>query len=135
MPTKHYEIVLLIHPDQQEQISTMIERYRTITSSSGGKIHRLEEWGMRKLAYPIERAYKAYYVLMNIECDQGVITELGNAFRFNDAIIRNMVLHRDKAITETSPLLDGVDDDEQQKSPGLGAGTAASSSAAADTSG
>jgi small subunit ribosomal protein S6 len=107
MPMKHYEIVLLVHPDQHEQVPTMIDRYRTMVTSSGGKVHRLEEWGMRKLAYPIERAYKAYYVLMNVECDQDAIAELVNTFRFNDAVIRNIVLRRDKAITEPSPLLNG----------------------------
>lgn len=90
----------------------MIDRYQTLVASSGGKVHRLEEWGMRRLAYPIGHSYKAYYVLMNIECSQDVLAELDNAFRFNDAVIRNMVLRRDKAITEPSPLLNATNDGE-----------------------
>ena len=120
---KHYEIVLLIHPDQHEQVATMIGRYRTLVESDGGKIYRLEEWGMRKLAYPIERTYKAYYVLMNVECSQGMLAELDEAFRFSDAVIRNMILCRDKAITDPSPLFNSGDAREHASS-GADAGDA-----------
>ncbi|MDA1107765.1 MAG: 30S ribosomal protein S6 [Proteobacteria bacterium] len=101
---RHYEIVFLVHPDQSEQVTGMIERYRTLIASKDGKIHRLEDWGRRPLAYPINKVYKAHYVLMNIECGQETLDELTSAFHFNDAVIRNLVLVRDEAITETSLL-------------------------------
>ncbi|TPW18200.1 MAG: hypothetical protein FD130_366 [Halothiobacillaceae bacterium] len=101
---KHYEIVFLVHPDQSEQVPAMIERYRAIIESDGGKIHRLEDWGRRQLAYPINKIHKAHYVLMNIECGAKALEELESIFRFNDAIIRNMVLARKRAITEASPM-------------------------------
>ena len=101
---RHYEIVFLVHPDQSEQVAGMIDRYRNMIESNGGKIHRLEDWGRRQLAYPINKIYKAHYVLMNIECDQGVRDELESAFRFNDAVIRNLIMKRDEAITEMSAL-------------------------------
>ncbi len=107
---RHYEIMFLVHPDQSEQVTTMIDRYESIIKSGGGQVHRLENWGMRKLAYPIDRAYKAHYVLMNIECGQEVATELDSAFRFNDAVIRNMTIRRDAAITAPSPLISKDDD-------------------------
>ena len=101
---RHYEIVFLVHPDQSEQVVGMIDRYRNMIESNGGKIHRLEDWGRRQLAYPINKIYKAHYVLMNIECDQNVRDELESAFRFNDAVIRNLIMKRDEAITEMSVL-------------------------------
>ena len=101
---RHYEIVFLVHPDQSEQVVGMIDRYRNMIESNGGKIHRLEDWGRRQLAYPINKIYKAHYVLMNIECDQSVRDELESAFRFNDAVIRNLIMKRDEAITEMSVL-------------------------------
>jgi len=101
---RHYEIVFLVHPDQSEQVAGMIDRYRSMIESNGGKIHRLEDWGRRQLAYPINKIYKAHYVLMNIECDQAVRDELESAFRFNDAVIRNLIMKRDEAITEMSAL-------------------------------
>lgn len=101
---RHYEIVFLVHPDQSEQVNGMIDRYRGLIESNGGKIHRLEDWGRRQLAYPINKIYKAHYVLMNIECDQAVRDELESAFRFNDAVIRNLIMKRDEAITEMSAL-------------------------------
>jgi small subunit ribosomal protein S6 len=101
---RHYEIVFLVHPDQSEQVAGMIDRYRSMIESNGGKIHRLEDWGRRQLAYPINKIYKAHYVLMNIECDQAVRDELESAFRFNDAVIRNLIMKRDEAITEISAL-------------------------------
>lgn len=108
---RHYEIVFLVHPDQSDQVPAMIERYRSTIESDGGIIHRLEDWGRRQLAYPIEKVHKAHYVLMNIECSQSALDELNSAFRFNDAVIRNMVMRRDDAVTETSPLAkDGKDE-------------------------
>jgi small subunit ribosomal protein S6 len=101
---RHYEVVFLVHPDQSEQVAGMIDRYRNMIESNGGKIHRLEDWGRRQLAYPINKIYKAHYVLMNIECDQNVRDELESAFRFNDAVIRNLIMKRDEAITEMSLL-------------------------------
>jgi len=101
---RHYEVVFLVHPDQSEQVAGMIDRYRNMIESNGGKIHRLEDWGRRQLAYPINKIYKAHYVLMNIECDQNVRDELESAFRFNDAVIRNLIMKRDEAITDMSIL-------------------------------
>ena len=101
---RHYEIVILVHPDQSEQVPAMIDRYRNTIEANGGNIHRLEDWGRRQLAYPINKIYKAHYVLMNIECDQAVRDELESAFRFNDAVIRNLIMKRDEAITEMSVL-------------------------------
>ncbi|MDH5472282.1 MAG: 30S ribosomal protein S6 [Gammaproteobacteria bacterium] len=101
---RHYEVVFLVHPDQSEQVPAMIERYRGIIEANGGAIHRLEDWGRRQLAYPINKIHKAHYVLMNIECGQDEMTELESAFRFNDAVLRNLVIKCKKAITEVSPL-------------------------------
>jgi small subunit ribosomal protein S6 len=101
---RHYEIVFLVHPDQSEQVPAMIERYRSTIESGGGKIHRLEDWGRRQLAFPINKIHKAHYVLMNIEVGKPTLDELVSAFRFNDAVIRNLVVHRDEAVTEPSPL-------------------------------
>jgi small subunit ribosomal protein S6 len=101
---RHYEVVFLVHPDQSEQVPAMIERYRATIESDGGKIHRLEDWGRRQLAYPIEKLHKAHYVLMNIECSTAVLEELNSSFRFNDAVIRNLVISRKEAVTEQSPL-------------------------------
>ena len=101
---RHYEIVFLVHPDQSEQVPAMTERYRTLITESGGSIHRLEDWGRRQLAYPINKIHKAHYVLMNVECGADTLAELESIFRFNDAIIRTMTIKRDSAITETSPL-------------------------------
>lgn len=101
---RHYEVVFLVHPDQSEQVPAMIERYRSMIESDGGAIHRLEDWGRRQLAYPINKVHKAHYVLMNIECSQGVLNELQSAFRFNDAVLRNLVINREGPDTEPSPL-------------------------------
>ena len=111
---RHYEIVFLVHPDQSEQVNAMIERYRATIESGGGQIHRLEDWGRRQLAYPIQKLHKAHYVLMNVECGQDVLDELNSAFRFNDAVLRSMVIARDEAVTEASPLArkDDKDGDE-----------------------
>jgi len=101
---RHYEVVFLVHPDQSEQVSGMVDRYTSMIESKGGKIHRLEDWGRRQLAYPINKIFKAHYVLMNIECDQEALDELESAFRFNDAVIRNLVIKCDEAVTDMSPL-------------------------------
>lgn len=101
---RNYEVVFLVHPDQSEQVPAMIERYSNLITQHKGKIHRLEDWGRRPLAYPINKVMKAHYVLMNIECDQSVINELSDNFRYNDAVIRNMVLRVKRAITEPSPI-------------------------------
>jgi small subunit ribosomal protein S6 len=102
---KHYEVIFLVHPDQSEQVPAMIERYSGIVTQRKGKIHRLEDWGRRQLAYPIDKILKAHYVLMNIECDKEALAELGNAFRYNDAVIRNLVVSVKHAVTDPSPLL------------------------------
>lgn len=101
---KHYEIVFLVHPDQSDQVPGMIDRYRSLIEQAGGKIHRLEDWGRRQLAYPIDKVHKAHYVLMNVELDGPTLVELEKAFRFNDAVIRKLVLARDQAVTEPSVL-------------------------------
>jgi len=101
---RHYEIVFLVHPDQSEQVPAMIERYRALIEADEGIVHRLEDWGRRQLAYPIQDIHKAHYVLMNIECGQGPIDELENTFRFNDAVIRNMIIRVKKAYSDVSPL-------------------------------
>lgn len=101
---RHYEIVFLVHPDQSEQVPAMIERYRAMIESSQGQIHRLEDWGRRQLAYPINKVVKAHYVLLNIECEQDALNELTGAFRFNDAVLRHLVINRSEAVTVASPL-------------------------------
>ena len=101
---RHYEIVILVHPDQSEQVPAMIERYRSIIESDEGRIHRLEDWGRRQLAFPIAKVHKAHYVLMNIECGAKVVNDLKAAFRFNDAVLRDLILLRREAVTEASPL-------------------------------
>lgn len=111
---RHYEVVFLVHPSQSEQVPSMIERYRSGIESRGGQIHRLEDWGRRQLAYPINKVHKAHYVLMNIECDQEALDELTNAFRFNDAVLRNMVVKRDGPVTDLSPLAKGNEDASEQ---------------------
>ena len=109
---RHYEIVFLVHPDQSEQVPAMVERYRATIENSGGKIHRLEDWGRRQLAYPINKIHKAHYVLMNVECGAEALAELESAFRFNDAVLRNLVMRRKDAVTETSPLAKEDDKDD-----------------------
>ncbi len=102
---RHYEIVFLVHPDQSEQVPAMIERYRASIEGKGGQIHRLEDWGRRQLAYPINKIHKAHYVLMNIECDGDTLHDLEDAFRYNDAVLRNLVVARKAPVTEASPLV------------------------------
>ena len=109
---RHYEIVFMVHPDQSSQVPAMLERYRSLIETAEGKIHRLEDWGRRQLAYPINKILKAHYVLMNIECDQPTLDELESGFRFNDAVLRSMTVRREIAITEPSLMVR----EEQQES-------------------
>ena len=102
---RHYEVVFLVHPDQSDQVPAMVERYRGIIESKGGVIHRLEDWGRRQLAYPINKIHKAHYVLLNIECGREEMEELESSFRFNDAVLRNLVIKTKGAVTEASPLV------------------------------
>ena len=110
---RHYEIVFLVHPDQSDQVPAMVKKYSGIISSKGGKIHREEDWGRRQLAYPINKIHKAHYILMNIECGKDVIDELSSNFKFNDAVIRNMILKRKSAVSEKSSIL--LDDEDSDK--------------------
>src|SRR5437879_10209598 len=107
---RHYEIVFIVHPDQSEQVPAMVERYRTMVTSHGGRIHRLEDWGRRQLAYPIAKVHKAHYLLMNVECDTRTLGELTGAFRFSDAVLRNLVIRMDEAVTEPSPMAKASDE-------------------------
>jgi small subunit ribosomal protein S6 len=102
---RHYEIVFIVHPDQSEQVPAMIERYRTTISGRGGRIHRLEDWGRRQLAYPIAKIHKAHYVLMNIEVDQETLNELDHAFKFNDAVLRHLIVAMKEAVLAPSPMM------------------------------
>jgi len=112
---RHYEIIFLVHPDQSEQVPAMIERYRGIIEAKDGKIHRQEDWGRRQLAYPINKVHKAHYVLMNIECNSETVDELSSAFRFNDAVIRNLIVKKDEPVTEPSPLMKSKDEEESEE--------------------
>lgn len=119
---RHYEIVFLVHPDQSGQVPSMIERYESIIKQGDGKVHRLEDWGRCQLAYSIDKVHKAHYVLMNIECNKAVIDELRGAFRCNDAVLRNLILKRNHAISEPSPIMKGANkgkphSKEKEKSP------------------
>jgi small subunit ribosomal protein S6 len=102
---RHYEIVFIVHPDQSEQVPGMIERYRQMVTSRGGLIHRLEDWGRRQLTFPIQKVHKAHYVLMNIECDQSALDELEHAYKFNDAVVRHLIVNMTRAVTEPSPMM------------------------------
>ena len=115
---RHYEVVFLVHPSQSEQVGSMVERYRGNLEKRGGIVHRLEDWGRRPLAYPINKLHKAHYVLMNVECDREAIDELESAFRFNDAVLRNLIIRRDSAVTEPSPLAKSGDERERAESAG-----------------
>lgn len=115
---RHYEIVFMVHPDQSEQVPSMIERYTGLITEASGTIHRLEDWGRRQLAYPINKLHKAHYVLLNVEAPQTVIDELETIFRFNDAVIRNMIMRTKQAVTEASPMVKAKDErrDERRES-------------------
>ena len=125
---RHYEIVFIVHPDQSEQVPAMVERYKGLITGRNGQIHRLEDWGRRQLAYPINKIHKAHYVLMNIECDNETLAELEHTFKFNDAILRHLVIKKKAAVTVASPMMkeekarslttgssDGADDGEESK--------------------
>lgn len=111
---RHYEIVFLVHPDQSDQVPAMIKKYSGIVTASDGKIHREEDWGRRQLAYPINKIHKAHYILLNIECNLEVIEEISSNFKFNDAVIRNMILQRKTAITEKSSILKDEEEDNNK---------------------
>jgi small subunit ribosomal protein S6 len=102
---RHYEIVFIVHPDQSEQVPAMVERYRTLVQSKGGKIHRLEDWGRRQMTYPIQKMHKAHYVLMNIECNNETLDEIEHAFKFNDAVLRHLTVKMSEAVTAPSPMM------------------------------
>lgn len=102
---RHYEVVFIVHPDQSEQVPAMVDRYKTLVTGKGGVIHRLEDWGRRQMAYPLQKVHKAHYVLMNIECDFDTLTELETAFRFNDAVLRHLTISKKKAETAASPMM------------------------------
>jgi small subunit ribosomal protein S6 len=107
---RHYEIVFLVHPDQSEQVPAMVERYRAMITAGNGTVHRLEDWGRRQLAHSINKVHKAHYVMMNVETDQQTLAELVGAFRFSDAVLRHLVIARDEAVTEPSPLAKASED-------------------------
>jgi small subunit ribosomal protein S6 len=123
---RHYEIVFIVHPDQSEQVPAMVERYRTLVTSKGGLIHRLEDWGRRQLAYPIQKIHKAHYVLMNIECNQETLDELEHAFKFNDAVLRHLTIKTKAAVVTPSAMM------REEKSRAI-PGEAAEQPASADT--
>lgn len=112
---RHYEVVVMVHPDQSDQVQAMVERYKAMFAADGGTIHRFEDWGRRQLAYTIEGLHKAHYFLMNIECSQSALLELEDAFRFNDAVMRRMIIRRDEAITEASLLFKAAEEERERK--------------------
>ena len=122
---RHYEIVFLVHPDQSEQVPAMIERYKGMIATGEGRVHRLEDWGRRQLAYPIAKVHKAHYVLMNIECNDATLTELEHAFKFNDAVLRHLIVAMSEAVVAPSPMM------KEEKAKSLAPQAAASSPTAA----
>ena len=112
---RHYEIVFLVHPDQSEQVPAMVEKYHGMVTESGGTVHRSEDWGRRQLAHPINKIHKAHYALLNIECDVAVVDEIKTAFKFNDAVLRNLVMSRDDAVTEASPMAVAVAEEKAKE--------------------
>ena len=123
---RHYEIVFIVHPDQSEQVPAMVDRYRQMVTSRNGRIHRLEDWGRRQLAYPIEKIHKAHYVLMNIECDNETLSELEHAFKFNDAVLRHLTVQMTDAVTTPSPMM------KEEKSRSMPTSDEAAKAAAAE---
>ena len=111
---RHYEIVFLVHPDQSEQVPAMLERYKNLVEADGGKVHRIEDWGRRQLAYTIQDLAKAHYAMLNIECGAKTVTELESGFRFNDAVLRHLIVRRDDAVTEPSPILKAKEKEESK---------------------
>jgi small subunit ribosomal protein S6 len=114
---RHYEIVFLVHPDQSEQVPAMIDRYRSLIEGAGGRIHRLEDWGRRQLAYPIHKVHKAHYVMMHVECELTTLDEMKSAFRFNDAVLRDLIIARQEAETEPSALAKSRDERDDERPP------------------
>ena len=112
---RHYEIVFLVHPDQSEQVPAMVERYQSMVTESGGAVHRSEDWGRRQMAHPINKIHKAHYALMNIECGFPVVEEIKSAFKFNDAVLRHLVIARDEAVTEASPMAVAVAEEKAKE--------------------
>ena len=140
---RHYEVVFIVHPDQSEQVPGMVERYRAMVTNRNGRIHRLEDWGRRQLAYPIAKIHKAHYVLMNIECDAETLNELDHAFKFNDAVLRHLIVAMTEPVVTPSPMMreekkrdgrdrDGRDRDRGDREPREGAREAAREPAAAE---
>ena len=127
---RHYEIVFIVHPDQSEQVPAMVERYRAMVTTPGGRIHRLEDWGRRQLTYPIAKVHKAHYVLMNIECDSATLNELEHAFKFNDAVLRHLIVAMREAAVTPSPMMK----EEKSRSIGTGASTAPTGASTAPAS-
>jgi len=121
---RHYEVVFIVHPDQSEQVPAMIERYRTMATANGGQIHRLEDWGRRQMAYPIAKVHKAHYVLMNIECDAAALGELEHAFKFNDAVLRHLIVAMREPVVTPSPMM------KEEKSRSLSPASTATPAAA-----
>jgi small subunit ribosomal protein S6 len=122
---RHYEIVLLIHPDQSEQVPAMLERYKTLVTGGGGKVHRIEDWGRRQLAYMIQKLAKAHYLCLNIECSKELLNELETGFRFNDAVLRHLTVARDEAITNPSVMMKAVEREESRRAAAAPAAAAA----------
>ena len=122
---RHYEIVFIVHPDQSEQVPAMVERYKTLVTSHGGQVHRLEDWGRRQLAYPIQKLHKAHYVLMNIECTGDVLNELEHGFKFNDAVLRHLTIKMKKAVTTPSPMMKEEKSKSMMEARGEASGDAA----------
>ncbi len=112
---RHYEIVFMVHPDQSDQVPGMIEKYTSLVTDSGGTVHRLEDWGRRQLAYPINKIHKSHYVLMNVECGQEILDELTTLFRYNDAVLRNLVIKRKEAVTDMSDIMKAENESRERK--------------------
>ena len=112
---RHYEIVFLVHPDQSEQVPGMVERYTTSIKEDGGQVHRMEDWGRRQLAYSINKIHKAHYILMNVECSEAVLEELTTTFRYNDAVLRHLVIREDDAVIEESPIMKAEKDSRERR--------------------
>jgi small subunit ribosomal protein S6 len=126
---RHYEIVLLIHPDQSEQVPAMLERYKTLVTGAGGKVHRVEDWGRRQLAYMIQKLAKAHYLCLNIECGQETLNELETGFRFNDAVLRHLTIARDEGISAPSVMMKAVEREESRRAAAAPAPAAAAAAA------
>jgi len=124
---RHYEIVLIVHPDQSEQVPAMVERYKSVIEAAGGKVHRFEDWGRRQLAYSIQKLAKAHYLCLNIECNQATLDELEHGFKFNDAVLRHLTIQRDTSEVEPSVMMRQVEREESRKTAQETAGPASAS--------